>query len=103
MTAKCAKCQEVFPTERYGRQNCPKCGAGLMLAAPPGTPEVPSDQPPSSAPGPGPQLPPPGGFGAPFPPSAPHAEDGPQDQPTPWEERSRLGIVSAYVETVQRS
>ncbi|MBI5543983.1 MAG: YIP1 family protein [Deltaproteobacteria bacterium] len=74
MIAKCARCQYVFTTERYGRQFCPSCGAELMLPAPPGTPEPsipvasPGAPPPPAAapaePGPSaPQLPPPGAAG----------------------------------------
>jgi hypothetical protein len=56
MIAKCARCQYVFTTERYGKQFCPSCGAELLLPEPPGAPASPSSPfsppPPDNAPSP---------------------------------------------------
>ncbi|HEY3451713.1 MAG TPA: Yip1 family protein [Myxococcales bacterium] len=50
MIAKCARCQYVFTTDRFGRQFCPSCGAELVLPAPGGSP--PPAGPPSQPSGP---------------------------------------------------
>jgi hypothetical protein len=62
MIAKCARCQYVFTTDRYGRQFCPSCGAELVLPAPGGV------QPPAGPPSQPSQPSPPSPPGAPQPP-----------------------------------
>ncbi len=58
MIAKCARCQYVFSTDRYGKQHCPSCNAELMLNAPPGAaPAAAQPVAPAAAPGTGPVPP----------------------------------------------
>jgi hypothetical protein len=111
MLAKCANCQHVFRTETYGLQSCPNCGAELMVHGPggEGQPQPPTSGTPEaggawgggevseSSTGLPPGGAPPGGGLPPF------GGDGPQDQPTPWEQRDRLGFFPALVETIKRS
>ncbi len=47
MTARCAKCQQVFEAGCYGRQFCPHCGSELMFAPPARSPH--SRPPPDSS------------------------------------------------------
>lgn len=117
MMARCAKCQQVFQTDRYGRQFCPLCGAEVMLQPPGGAPPPPAAPPPSapSSPAPpGPAAAPSGEAGVP-PPSGgfvPPAGGGFGPPPggevilgesTPWERRSELGFFPALLETLKRS
>ena len=129
MIAKCARCQYVFTTDRYGRQFCPSCGAELVLPAPAGTPPPagPASQPAPAAPAPAPssahcaahperaaasvcarcgafacsECLEPGSDGQPQCPAC-RGRDG-AVEPTPWEERGQRGLVMAYFETVKRS
>lgn len=121
MLAKCAKCQKVFSTDHYGPNTCPACGAQLMLAAPPGAEAAPQP-PPSADEGGAPQSPggdasgfgqspsgiPPAGepgpaFGQLPPPGSSGFAAAEEDQPTPWEERGRLGFFPALFETIKQS
>jgi len=80
MIARCARCQQTFPTETFGTQKCPHCGAEIHLAdpaaprPPAAPPPRPTAQPPPAAPPPAWGAPPPpagGGWGAPPPPPPP--------------------------------
>ena len=74
MIAKCARCQYVFTTDRYGHQFCPSCGAELVLPAPAG---VAQPEPPPSHPSQPSQPSPPSTMAPGFPPVSP---PGPQAQ-----------------------
>ena len=74
MLARCPSCRNTFSTERTGRQDCPVCGKPLVV------PEQPL--------------------------AAPAVPPGPADaEPpgTPWERRKELGLVSAWVQTIQQA
>lgn len=113
MIARCARCQQTFPTDRFGVQKCPHCGAEIHLAdpsAPPPPPAAPSQgwgvpppppapPPPASwGPPPGAPPPPPTGWG-PVPPGGappPPAGDG---EAAPFVDRARLGFVASWIQT----
>lgn len=91
MLARCARCQQTFSTDRYGRQFCPLCGAEVFLRDP-------------SAP------PPPGATGAQPVPAEPCAAASPQPAGAaegyagaPWEDRGRRSRVAALVDTLKES
>jgi len=94
----CPQCRNALPETppRY----CPNCGADLETAPPTGV-----DEPSlgASAPPPLPEpktLPPPGGrFPPPLPPSG---GGGGGEGGCPWEDRGRLGLLGALVETTKR-
>jgi hypothetical protein len=72
--ARCPSCRNTFSTARTGRQDCPICGQPLVV------PEQP--------------------------PAAPAVPPGPADgEPagTPWERRKELGLVSAWLQTIQQA
>lgn len=108
MMARCAKCQQVFQTERYGRQFCPACGAEVMLQ-PPGGPQPPSEPaaPPAGEkgvpppPGSGFTPPPAGGFG--LPPGGLPRGEADELESSPWERRGEIGFFPALLETLKRS
>jgi hypothetical protein len=93
--ALCPQCRNALPETppRY----CPNCGADLEAAAAP-APGSAGDVPPG-APAPPPPLPP-GGTWTPSPP--PPGGGGPGGSGPPWEERDRLGILAALVETTKK-
>ncbi|MGC4120607.1 MAG: YIP1 family protein [Myxococcales bacterium] len=96
MIAKCARCQYVFTTDRYGRQFCPSCGAELVLPAPSGAtpPAGPPSQPsgagpvPGAGPLPGPGVGPVRGPSAP-PPAQPFGTAVPPQAPAPGGQPAR--------------
>ena len=98
MLARCARCQNTFTTDHYGRQTCPHCGSELLLADPnepqPTVPAGPSGLPPPPPGGPGWAPPPPGSGWTP--PSG--AEPGPE-APSPFAERSTRGFFRSFFET----
>ncbi|MDQ3262534.1 MAG: YIP1 family protein [Myxococcota bacterium] len=119
MRARCPHCTTVFTTDRGGIQFCPSCGKQINVPAPAATP--PGDQPPAAGAQPGggdawgAGLPPPpsgsaseAGFSGGIPPrpgggygGGAFPPDEPLDQPTPWEDRRRLGLLKAYGLTVK--
>ncbi len=112
MMARCAKCQQVFKTERYGRQFCPLCGAEVMLqppgeAPPPAArPEEPSSPAPAEggAPPPGGTVtPPPSNGGLGLPPAGPPSGRSTGGGSSPWERRGELGFFPALFETLKGS
>jgi len=73
--ARCPSCRNTFSTERAGRQNCPVCGKPLVVPEQTGAP-----------------------------PAAPQGEAPDADESgTPWERREELGLVAAWVQTVQQA
>lgn len=82
MQARCPHCQEVFATPTSGVQTCPRCGRQLNV-------------PDLGIPARGPLDP----YAAP-PPAAPPA---PGREPTPWENRSSVGLVAGFLQTFKRA
>lgn len=80
----CPHCQTPLPDPPPAQ--CPNCGGVVSLAvAPPPLPQV-----PSAAPG-----------APPLPDSGPRFE-GPAATATPWDERDRIGLAAAFVETTRQ-
>lgn len=84
MIAQCTSCGNTFETDRFGVQSCPHCGTQVML----------EDPNASGAAGAGGAA---AGTEAAF---APEAAEG---APIPWERRSELGFVGAFVATWKES
>jgi hypothetical protein len=123
MLARCARCQGTFTTEKFGVQSCPHCGSEILLSdpsgAPPPPPAAPAASPPGAAPtqpmqqaAPPPGAPPPqAGWGPPPPGWSPPPPQGwgpvggppppPQERPSPFAERARLGFFASYFETMK--
>ncbi len=90
--ALCPHCQNALPEAATGR--CPNCGGDIDQSVVPSVPAPPSADLPSPLPVPPPPL------GGGLPPGAGAPPPGPQG--IPWDDRERLGLANALVETTKQ-
>jgi hypothetical protein len=95
--ALCPHCRNALPESATG--HCPNCGGDITAVAssPPPVPPAGAEPPPLAPPAGG-------GGGSSLPPEPPSSGSGgrPPGGEVPWEERDRIGLGNALVETTKR-